>query len=229
MEMNEISPLEKQLVINNGDIILNLTHNLTFVDDNVVNDFILKRFAFYEFLYADKTANRFVLEDCINTWSDYFNQLYVTTKFEYNPIENYNMTESSTESKEKNETSVESIQYGGSDNTNTSENANDTINVVYGVNGINTVNDMPQVNNVLQGQKTENASENGVETTVEYGQTKRGDITNNGNEKFAHELSRKGNIGVTTTQTMIKQERSLIINIVSDYVDKFKTCFNITM
>ena len=87
-------------VIENTAPILALSHGLSFSTDATVNGMILKRFRQYNYLTHTDAENRAILEDCINKWADYFNQLWKlrgytedTTPFQYNPIENYDRNE----------------------------------------------------------------------------------------------------------------------------------------
>lgn len=111
-------------------------------------------------------------------------RLYTTTVFKYNPIENYNMIENSEDiSKGKDST----------DRTNINKDKGNT-----------KFSDTPQgnidnIDNFMsQAQKTENE--------VEGSETFTGSRENTEN----HTLTRKGNIGVTTTQQMIEQERRVL-------------------
>lgn len=54
-------------------------------------------------------------------------------------------------------------------------------------------------------------------------------VTHTGTESNKHDLTRSGNIGVMSTQQMIEMERKIIIDVVAWYVEKFNTCFNLSL
>lgn len=108
-------------------------------------------------------------------------ELWKTTQFDYNPIENYNMVEDGTDNrKNKSETLAK-------------------------------FSETPQgeIQDIKDGRYLTNAThgEDEAEGT---------DI---------HHLTRSGNIGVTTTQQMIQQERELIIDIDMLIIEELKDLF----
>ena len=113
----------------------------------------------------------------------YYVELYKTTQFEYNPIENYSMKEDGTDT-------------GTSNMDGSNENRySDT--------------PMGEINN-LDSHLTE---------------ASRDKSSSKSESKTTHTFSRKGNIGVTTTQQMIEQERKLIINIDMMIIEDLKDLF----
>lgn len=125
-----------------------------------------------------------------------WNALYKTLSLEYNPIENYSMTE------------IENVQdsHKGtlkSDSTDSNKNTENTIvndtsnNQLWGFNSTDSVNSDKQV-----GDTTRNVdgSINSIHKNTDI-ETK--DITSD------RTLKRSGNIGVTTSQQMIESERQL--------------------
>lgn len=102
------------------------------------------------------------------------NGLYASTQFDYNPISNYDMTESSTDM----------------DSATTS------------------------------GDSTESSTSFDSTTQKDIGKTVSSGTANNTN---LHSLQRSGNIGVTTTQQMIDQERGVLtfdfIQYVADLIN----------
>lgn len=206
---------EKHLLKNNLQILAKLNHNLPFADDDYINRAILNRYANYELLYDTDGDNERVLIDNILRWSDYFIQLaklqgwsstFLTLNgdYSYNPIENYNRTESTSDKRQTN--SDTTINTNTSTNSQTTENNNSS--------GYNTNTFTPVSNTTSTG------SAEGATSSTDKNAT-------SDNAERSSKIS--GNIGVTTTAQMIAQERQLIMNLVSDYVDKFADCFNITM
>lgn len=125
-----------------------------------------------------------------------YNKLVDTLSLEYNPIENYSMVEKGTDTRTPNIT-----QTNKGTNTNTA--------------GVDTA--------ITTGKTTFDKSDsfiNDTKTTNTGTNTDTQDIdttvTTAGNEKTEHELTRSGNIGVTTSQQMIESERKLAMFSVVD-------------
>lgn len=125
-----------------------------------------------------------------------YNKLVDTLSLEYNPIENYSMTEKGTDTRTPNIT-----QTNRGKNTNTA--------------GVDTT--------ITTGKTTFDKSDsfiNDTKTTNTGTNTDTQDIdttvTTAGNEKTTHEITRSGNIGVTTSQQMIESERKLAMFSVVD-------------
>jgi len=118
----------------------------------------------------------------------YYVEIWKTTQYEYNPIENYSMTE---EFKDK------------TDNTASSE-----------VNTFDRMHDTPQT-------KVSEFNDDFL-TTVNKGDNKGQSKSNTAVE---HTAWRKGNIGVTTTQQMIEQERKVTINLDMMIIEELQPLF----
>lgn len=125
-----------------------------------------------------------------------YDKLVATLSLEYNPIENYSMTEKGTDTRTPNITQ-----------TNKGINTN-TIGVDTSITTGKTTFD--KSNSFINDTKTTNTGTNtdtqDINTTV----------TTAGNEKTVHEFTRSGNIGVTTSQQMIASERQLAMFSVVD-------------
>lgn len=123
--------------------------------------------------------------------------LYNTTKCEYNPIENYSMTE--TEKIIDNKTFVQGGQSNSSNNTLGSQVNNITNNSE--VAPFDTTSFQPQNKDTTLeniGQKINNTTDI------------IGNRVDNDDKNVDRNLTRKGNIGVTTSQQMIESERKLV-------------------
>lgn len=123
--------------------------------------------------------------------------LYNTTKCEYDPIENYSMTES--EQIIDNSTFVQGGQSNTSNNTIGSQINNITNNSE--VAPFDTSNFQPQNKDVTLeniGQKINNTTDI------------IGNRIDNDDKNVDRNLTRKGNIGVTTSQQLIESERKLV-------------------
>ena len=125
-----------------------------------------------------------------------YDKLVDTLSLEYNPIENYSITEKGTDTRTPNITQ-----------TNKGVNTN-TVGIDTSITTGKTTFD--KSNSFINDTKTTNAGTNtdtqDINTTV----------TTAGNEKTVHEFTRSGNIGVTTAQQMIESERQLAMFSVVD-------------
>ena len=119
-------------------------------------------------------------------------KLWQTMSFEYNPINNYDMTESETVV-DDGETE---LKRTGTDTTNRTDTDNRTIaRGIYGFNSSNESN----------ADRTTDNNTNTVQDTLTHNTTDKGTNTN----ERTRTLTRSGNIGVTTSQQMIQSERDL--------------------
>lgn len=129
-----------------------------------------------------------------------YDKLVDTLSLEYNPIENYFMTEKGTDTRTPNITQ-----------TNKGVNTN-TVGVDTSITTGKTTFD--KSDSFINDTKTTNTGTNtdtqDINTTV----------TTAGNEKTVHEFTRSGNIGVTTSQRMIESERQLAMFSVVDLFAK---------
>lgn len=125
-----------------------------------------------------------------------YDKLVDTLSLEYNPIENYSMTEKGTDTRTPNITQ-----------TNKGVNTN-TVGVDTSITTGKTTFD--KSDSFINDTKTTNTGTNtdtqDINTTV----------TTAGSEKTVHEFTRSGNIGVTTSQQMIESERQLAMFSVVD-------------
>lgn len=150
-----------------------------------------------EVLYTSIPIMRIAIGNWCTSMFPIWKRLYDTTLLEYNPIENYNRTETITESEKRNDTLNSTSETNGNSeqiNQNVAFNNTDFAN-----------NEKNMINNDTSVTDNSNNSYNTDRTT-------------------SHNA--KGNIGVTTSQTMIKQERDISeFNIVQYIVDDFKQRF----
>lgn len=169
-------------------------------------------------------------------------RLYNTLDLSYNPISNYDMTETETitdtgegttqqtttdtATENRNDTSTSEA----SDNTTTEKDVNITqTNKKTGFNSNVFVDDNQQVNSETDSTTTEENA------TTETSSTKTGTLnstnsvngTNTTSKNIERELNRSGNIGVTTSQQMIESERELYLwkffDVVFSDIDKILT------
>lgn len=129
-------------------------------------------------------------------WKKKWSALWDVANAEYDPIENYNMTESETTTPTGTETTTDAMT--GTDTTRTEGTAanNETANSVY---GFNSANPVPAS---VSNQK----SDFSAGTTFGHTNTETKTFTN---RKTERELTRSGNIGVTTSQQMLQSSIEL--------------------
>ena len=134
-----------------------------------------------------------------------YDKLIKTLSIEYNPIDNYNMVENGTDLTSKGTTTAEATVSSNSNVTN-NYGANTTQSSTAPYDSL----DYRPVNKVDNLARTDSAESSGSSTTTSS--------STPGDETVTHELTRKGNIGVTTTQQMIQSEREVAsFNIIEEY------------
>lgn len=223
------------------------------LDKDLVTDNIMLELGELELLYNDPNMMKFAIgrwsSKELKKWED----LYSTTVLDYNPIENYNriddftdtetrdLATSNTETRDLAETNNETrdLETGVIGNSNTSD-----IDVETGSNSVLKETSAYNAATLVTGgldtetRGTTNTKTIGTDTTqtgtdagtVNTSITDGGTIDNDGTDKGTVELRKvgnaKGNIGVTTTQQMIGQERGVVEFNIYDYIlNSFKQRF----
>lgn len=158
-----------------------------------------------------------VMKDLIGVWSvgcQYeWAKLLESMNFEYNPIDNYDRTETRTLTSQGTGSGTD----GGSDSLSTSKQhtgqEQDTGKVTAFNSG--TLTDKNQSTGTSSATDTETAS-------TQYGKTKQETFSKSDSETIqAH-----GNIGVTTTMQMIKEQRDIVkFNLYDIITEEFKLRF----
>ncbi len=118
----------------------------------------------------------------------------------YNPIENYSMTESETGNRTPNLTRT---SQGTANQNDTNSVVNSSTNSSI---DSNTSFDSTTFYNNAKNEITDNSTVTGENTSTN---TSNVTINETGTEQTEREMTRKGNIGVTTTQQMLEQERTV--------------------
>ena len=165
---------------------------------------------YFNFIYVSDDLTE--MGSIISNLSEIYNNEYTTKVglllMDYNPIENYNSTESET-------TTTENATTTGNENTTTT-----TTNSTSENNGVTTNKVSPYDSENFSNDNNSNSSNtttvNGTDSTSI---TDSGNISSNGT--LTRTLTRKGNIGVTTTQQMIESEYELRAkNLVFEFLEK---------
>lgn len=170
------------------------------LDKETLVDLILSECSDLEILYP----NPEVLKGLIGVWSRTqqfeWNKLYQTMLFEYDPIANYDRTET----REFESAASGSSEDGGTDITTGNADSLNQVKAFDTSAGTMTDKEKNIVNN---------------ENQTNYGHTNQNSYNKQDNET----IRAKGNIGVTTTQQMIEQERNAAkFNLYQIIAEEFK-------
>ena len=201
------------------------------LDMDTVTGNILSETAELEVLYPNPT----VLKNLIGIWSHkmvgVWNELYKTLLYEYNPIENYNrITEgeksgSVTSQHSGTDTTADTSRLSGSDTQTNSGTTNEHETIA----GFDSVASGDNDGLVDSNKNSTTESSTG---TLAYGKTD----TRNGTFQHGHKIEDEnqeetyehahGNIGVTTTQKLIREQREIAeYNIYDRIITDFKERF----
>ena len=173
----------------------------------VYTTFTIKYFNFI-YISDDLTEVASIISNLAEIYNNEYSTKVGLLLKDYNPIENYNSSE--TESITSNNTTTSGNENTTTTTTNsTSENSGLTTNKVSPYDSENFNNDN---NTTTTNTTTGNATDT---TTI----NDSGNMSSNGTT--SRTLTRKGNIGVTTTQQMIESEYELRAkNLVFEFLEK---------
>lgn len=221
----------------------------------ILNKKIMDHYWFREIGQETPGLFKFYLNRTMNEIMPYYNQLYKTTILEYNPIHNVDYTEEHEITRTHENVVDTTGTFVGTDKTNTtvesSSNAssNDSTHSEMDTNNKHIDIDTPQSslditdidsvtyaseikfdkNNGITDQSGTSSQESSANSSAEVNNdlsntsTNKRDDTGMNTESFLRKL--RGNYGVKTTQTMIKEERDLIINIDMQVIRDLEDCF----
>lgn len=207
------------------------------IDRGTLIDNLLMETAEREIIYT----NLGFLKQAIGSWSKKNNpvwkELYKTTQYEYNPIWNKDGTVTETETRDLKGTDDHTDNLDREDDL-TDKNTRDyqdketrdlddeSLNSVYGFNS-NTDAPNERVHTDYTGSDTFDHS--GTDTFDHTGhqdldRTYKGTTTDTGTVK--HERIEQGNIGVTSTQSLIQEQREVVkINLIDIIINDFQKKF----
>lgn len=197
------------------------------LDKDTFTDNLVTETAELEVLYP----NYEVMRTLIGVWSHkmlpVWQHLYDTTLYDYDPIQNYNRTETETINGEGNRvhSGTDRTTHGGQNSrTQTTTNTGDNRHSIAGFDSVPTANsDGLVLNDTDDAHSTEII--NGSDTFGKTEQMVHGEQIADTTET-TRETHTSGNIGVTTTQKMIREEREIAeFNIydrmIKDFMDRF--------
>ena len=207
------------------------------IDKATLIDNLLMETAEREIIYT----NLAFLRQAIGSWSKknlpVWEELYKTTQYEYNPIWNKDGTVTETETRDLHGTNYHTDNTDRVDNL-TDKNTRDfkdketrdlddeTLNSVY---GFNSSSEAPNEKVHTDYTGTDTMDHTGTDTMDHTG---RQDIDRTYDEKTTdtgtvkHERVEQGNIGVTSTQSLILEQREVVkINLMDIIIDDFQKKF----
>lgn len=199
-----------------------------------VRDAILVECAELEILFPQPAT----MKMAISLWSKsrlpQWEKLYATTVIEYNPIENYNRQEtwsdsengssSTTATKRTTGNDTQETSLQGSNNTTTTENTSNSVVGFNGAAGGGVGESLKDKQDVSGGSTATTTGSNTGTTTIDRTESDNGSGSHD--KTASHSGTVKGNIGVTTTQQMLEEERKIsAFNMVDYIVRDFKQRF----
>lgn len=141
-------------------------------------------------------------------YGESWTRLFATLDLEYDPISNYDMTETSmdAEAASKHGSDTHSDTYQRDSALNTSSSQASASKGDSGIFGFNSSGSVPSNDSSSSTGGTGIGTDTGIESEGRNGQTIRDEGESASKQ---HVLSRSGNIGVTTSQQMLQSEREL--------------------
>lgn len=166
-----------------------------------------------------------IMKRAIELWSKknkyYFDELYKTMQYQYNPIENYDRRSeivTDTKTDNKNTTLSSRSSHGGDLMTHT---GSDTVTDQLDVSAFNDSTLQPREKHTVTTtpQSTDNHAINSADTV-------NAESTDDGKTKTTMKEYTHGNIGIRSSQELITQQRDIInISMQQIIVDSFKKEF----
>ena len=164
--------------------------------------------AIKDFVLDDNDLRASITYETLINFREAWDSIYAALTANYNPINNYSMTESGEDTRTNTGTQSTSGTRSGTETetpnlTTTATGENNSSGGLYGFNSAESVpSDTTQGTNKNTNTQTGTVNTNTSDTTAS---TRTDDLT----EKSIHTFERSGNIGVTTSQQMIESELEL--------------------
>lgn len=207
------------------------------LDRPTLIDNLLMETAEMELLYN----NVGFLKQAIGSWSrknlSVWNELYDTTQYEYNPIWNKDGTVTETETRNlagtdhttDNTDRIDNLQDKNTRNFEDKETRDLDDNNTHSVYGFNSDSAAPESRDEGEQNGTDTINHTGTDT---YDHTGRQDVDRTFDKKttdtgtIKHERTEQGNIGVTSTQSLIQEQREVVkLNLMDIIINDFKQRF----
>ena len=190
---------------------------------------ILMECAELELLYSDLDFFKFAIEQWSSKQISVWQKLYDTTQLEYDPIENFNRKEEYTDT--TNATRTENVTETAQSTSTNKSNGTSSSTVDSSqdneerVSAYDSDTYQPKGKNTLSGNEKRSATDIVTDTGNASGENERqGKFSEQ--HSFTHSARIYGNVGVTTSQQMLKEEREVVKFNIYDYItDEFKSRF----
>ena len=203
---------------------------------------LLMEVAELEVIYTDPSFMKFAIENWSKKELYTWNRIYAAANAEYDPIENYNRMETSTDTTEGTrkhtgtdtttnsgtDTSTNTVTNSGSDATTRQTAAFNSTSLVDSGRDSTAYGHAQSVSaSLTHGQKEElthghvEATQHGLTMATQHGEQIAEDM------EITRESTIHGNIGVTTSQQMLEQELEVVpkLNVINYMIDSFKNRF----
>ena len=196
---------------------------------------LLARTAELEVIYPDPNIMKWMISVWSTTRCPVWNELWATTNYEYNPIENYNRIEDGTDTDKH--TGTTSDTHSGTDSygdtltkqgtdTNTTTPLNEKYVAAYDSAASGDADGL--VKTERDEGETVNETVYGTTDSTTGSQTYGSTITHGYADTMTkeHDLNVHGNIGTVTTQKMIQEQREIVTFnfydvMIRDFIDRF--------
>lgn len=179
----------------------------------------------------DPSERTELVDVIVNHFKQKWTRIYITTVVDYNPIDNYNMVEDEQFHIDYGKKINLKMYQRGSDTTTVSgatttatdrtesDNGTDTNQIIgYNVPNSEFRDDTKMINTKLtEITDTQNVTDSNT-TKLLHDTEDEHDTIESGTDSHGKTLTRKGNIGVTSTQDLIKSEREIQIDFFTKYV-----------
>lgn len=187
---NSQTTRELRHFVKDGAVLFDTENKYPIWDENyreTLNTKIYEHYALRQIGFETFGRFKFELNKRMREIMPYYIKRYKTTLLEYNPLENYSMTEEFTDDGTS----------SGKTSSKGSERHSDT--------------PMNDISNLDDHMTDASRSENTADTE--------------GKSNSKHAGWRKGNIGVTSSQDLLKQERDVILNIDMEIIEELQDLF----
>lgn len=189
--------------------LLNLYYYGNHSGNKIISPLVEKLLGDNEKLTSDNITS--LAQIAFNIFGDNWARLWAINVAEYNPIENYDMTEEGTENTVdtfgKTSTRTDDLTHGKTGTDTQTPNLTEVAQRnIYGFNDVSSGDGQPSEKVTTQNTGNNQMSYNTQDT--ETGTQTNADTGHNDKE-VQHTLTRHGNIGVTTSQQMIQSEIEL--------------------
>lgn len=183
------------------------------IDKELLIDNLLLETAELEVIYPNAEFMKLAIDRWSRKELPIWNKLYDTTQFDYNPIWNKDGTIKETETRNLHTADSGSNESSSEGSSTTNQDETTTLKVAA-------------YNSSDFENREENTIDNNVDVTDEASAESSYRSSKDDTGTIIHEREEKGNIGITTTQQMIKEEREVVqLNMMNFIIDSFKRRF----